>query len=151
VRVNQASAGGGSNLCSSILPTFVRGCEKDTSHRFNRAIHSIVDRIEVFDNQGLHCSPAVVSWIIRECATWENREAALAEKVASMILAGESVDWLHWLENGNVKVIVRKLVPGHAEDTYNAQKRRKRFQEVLAKTLARKGWTYCGCNRFART
>jgi hypothetical protein len=142
---------GGSDLCSRLLPTFLRCCENDTGHLCSRAIHTIIDRIEAFDNEGLHCSSPVVAWIIREFAIWESREAALAEKVASMILAGESAHWLHWLEDGHVKVVVRRLVPARSEDRYNAQKRRVQFQEVLAKTLAQKGWSSLGSNIFART
>jgi hypothetical protein len=39
-------------------------------YRCHRVIHTIVDRIERFDVIGLHCSPPVVAWIIREFAAW---------------------------------------------------------------------------------
>ena len=92
---------GGSNLCSRLLPTLIRSIETDAGHRFHQGIHTIVGRIEEFDDIGLHLSPSVVAWIIREFAVWEARErsviAALAEKVADKIVGGGAAsDLLIW-------------------------------------------------------
>jgi hypothetical protein len=60
-----------SDLCSRLVPEFIRCVEADSGHRCNPIIHKVVDRIEQYDFVGLHCSPAVVARIIREYAAWE--------------------------------------------------------------------------------
>ena len=61
---------GGSELCSHLLPLFIRSFEADTGQRHSEAMHLIVNRIEKFDLKGLHCSPAVVAKIIRDFAEY---------------------------------------------------------------------------------
>jgi hypothetical protein len=65
---------GESDLCSRLLPAFIRHVESDSAERCYRVIRAIVDRIEEFDFVGLHCSPPVVARIIREYASWESQE-----------------------------------------------------------------------------
>lgn len=60
-----------SDLCSRLLPAFIRCIESDSDRRCPKVIHTVVDRIERFDAVGLHCSPPVVARIIREYALWE--------------------------------------------------------------------------------
>ncbi len=62
---------GGSELCSHLLPLFIRSCEADTSMRHSEAVHRIINRIEGFDLKGLHCSPSVVARLIRDCAEYQ--------------------------------------------------------------------------------
>ncbi len=62
---------GGTDLCSHLLPLFIRSCETETGVRLSGAIHKIITRIEEFDLTGLHCSPAVVARIIRDFAEYQ--------------------------------------------------------------------------------
>ena len=62
---------GGSELCSHLLPLFIRSCEADSGLRHPEAMHTIVDRIEEVDLEGLHCSPSVVARIIRDFAEYQ--------------------------------------------------------------------------------
>ena len=146
---------GGSNLCSRLLPTFIRCFETDAGHRFHQGIHTIVGRIEEFDDIGLHCSPSAIAWIIRVFATWETHEqsviAALAEKVADKIVGGGAAFWLRWFQPGRVRVVVSRLFPVSSKNNLIVQRRIKRFQEALVVRLARKGWVPTGRNTFRRT
>ena len=71
----------GSDLCSRLLPDFIRGCEEDTGVRHSEATHTIVGRVERWDAKGIHCSPPVVARIIREFATWEPVHGQVPERV----------------------------------------------------------------------
>lgn len=62
---------GESELCSRLLPLFVRSVEADTGLRHSQALHLIVNRIESFDDVGIHCSPGVLGKIIREFAEYQ--------------------------------------------------------------------------------
>jgi hypothetical protein len=62
---------GGSELCSHLLPHFIRSCEADMGVRHPEAAHRIIKRIEQFDSKCLHCSPAVVAKIIRDYAEYQ--------------------------------------------------------------------------------
>lgn len=59
---------GGSDLCSHLLPHFIRSFEADTGSEHSVATHEIIARIERFDSQGIHCSPSVVAKILKEYA-----------------------------------------------------------------------------------
>jgi hypothetical protein len=61
----------GSELCSRLLPIFIRSFEVDSGIRHSEAMHLIINRIEKFDLKGLHCSPAVVAKIIRDFAEYQ--------------------------------------------------------------------------------
>jgi hypothetical protein len=61
---------GRSDLCTRSLPLLARSIEVDTGVRPCKAMYTIINRIEEFDSVGLHCSPPVVAWIIREFAAW---------------------------------------------------------------------------------
>jgi hypothetical protein len=63
----------GTDLCSRLLPTFVRSCQAYTDRRHSKATHTLMDRIEEYNSAGLHCSPAALARIAREYATWDNR------------------------------------------------------------------------------
>lgn len=63
-----------SDLCSGLLPLFVRSCEAHTGLRHSKAIHTIIDRIDEWDGAGLHCSPSAVARIIREYAAWDDEK-----------------------------------------------------------------------------
>jgi hypothetical protein len=61
----------GSEHCSHFIALFVRCFETDTAARHSEPVHRIISRIEQFDSQGLHCSPAVVAKIIRDFANYQ--------------------------------------------------------------------------------
>lgn len=63
----------GTDLCSRLLPTFVRSCEAHTGRRHSKATHTLMDLIEEYDSAGLHCSPAALARIAREYAAWDAR------------------------------------------------------------------------------
>jgi hypothetical protein len=71
---------GESDLCSRLLPAFIRCVESDTGHRCHPTIHTIVDRIEEIDAVGLHRSPSVVARIFREYASWESQRREVVIK-----------------------------------------------------------------------
>jgi hypothetical protein len=62
-----------SELCSRLLPIFIRSFEDHSAIRHSEAMHRIITRIEKFDLKGLHCSPAVVAKIIRGFAEFQPR------------------------------------------------------------------------------
>jgi hypothetical protein len=62
-----------SDLCSRLLPHFIRCCEAETGRRHSKATHTLMDRIEEYDSAGLHCSPAVLARIVLEYAAWDPR------------------------------------------------------------------------------
>jgi hypothetical protein len=63
----------GTDLCSRLLPHFIRRCETTHGRRHSQATHTILDRIEQWDTTGIHCSPSALARIIREFAAWESR------------------------------------------------------------------------------
>jgi hypothetical protein len=60
-----------SDLCSHLLPLFIRSCEAEAGVRHSEAVHRIITLIEQFDSRFLHCSPAVVAKIIRDYAEYQ--------------------------------------------------------------------------------
>ena len=71
---------GGTDLCSKLLPLFIRSCEAHTGLLHPQATHMIIDRIDELDGTGLHCSPSAVARIIREFAAWDASEPLHDEK-----------------------------------------------------------------------
>lgn len=63
----------GTDLCSSLLPHFIRCCEADTGRRNSQVTHTLMNLIEEYDSSGLHCSPSVLARIVREYAAWDAR------------------------------------------------------------------------------
>jgi hypothetical protein len=59
---------GGTDLCSRLLPGFIRHIEEKTGPVHPPAVHSIIRWIEAWDSKGLHFSPGVVARILREFA-----------------------------------------------------------------------------------
>lgn len=57
---------GTSDLCSELLPLFLRSFQKDAGHRYSQAVIRIASRIEEIDRMGMHCSPSVVSRLLLE-------------------------------------------------------------------------------------
>lgn len=55
-------------LCGHLFPFFLRPVERDTGHQPGAAAREIARRIGVIDEKGLHCSPSVVSRVLREFA-----------------------------------------------------------------------------------
>ena len=64
---------GGTDLCSRLLPTFVRSCETETGRRHSKATHTLMDRIERWETKGIHSSPSALARIAREYAAWDAR------------------------------------------------------------------------------
>jgi hypothetical protein len=59
------------SLCSHLLPLYLRCFEQDTGQVPGEAVQEMVRRIEMIDGKGLHCSPSVVSMVLRECVAQE--------------------------------------------------------------------------------
>ena len=62
---------GKSDLCSHLLPVFIRSFEEHTGSEQSAATHEIVGRIECRDTVGIHCSPSAVARIISEYANFD--------------------------------------------------------------------------------
>lgn len=73
---NLADFVGGSDLCSRLLPLFVRSFEDHSGQRHSEATHEIIDRIERWDAKGMHMVPGLVARIIRKFAGWDTRRGS---------------------------------------------------------------------------
>ena len=58
----------GTDLCSLLLPNFIRHIEEASGIRHPAAVGRIMDRIERIDSKGLHSSPGVVAKVLRDFA-----------------------------------------------------------------------------------
>jgi hypothetical protein len=75
---------------------------------------------------------------------------ALAEQVASRILRQQADGRLLWQEDGRVRVLVGKVLPGGPALKQTLVGRRKQFRQALRDRLAVEGWMEVGVNVFAR-
>jgi hypothetical protein len=75
---------------------------------------------------------------------------ALAEEVASLVLGHQKNGRLKWYEDGRVRVLVGKVLPGGSAVAQTLAGRQKRFREALRDRLAAEGWQEVGVNVFAR-
>lgn len=62
---NLAEFVAGTDLCSTLLPAFIEGIQRDTGHEPSAAVREIASRIEDFHNKGLHFRPAIVALVLR--------------------------------------------------------------------------------------
>ena len=74
---------------------------------------------------------------------------ALAEEGASLILRHQEGGRLKWYEDGRVRVVVGKVLPGGSAVAQTLAGRRKRFRTALRERLAAHGWKEVGANVFA--
>ena len=56
------------DLCSTLFPTFIEGCQADTGHEPSGAVRHIAERIGAIHRKGLHFRPAIVAFVLREFA-----------------------------------------------------------------------------------
>lgn len=64
----------GTDICSFLLECFVHSFEKDRRSEVPQTIHEIARRLKRLDDQGLHCSPAVVAKVLKEVSKWNQTE-----------------------------------------------------------------------------
>jgi hypothetical protein len=63
---------GTSDLCSRNFPFFIRSYQDSTGNEPTGVVKRIANRIEEIDRMGLHCSPEVVSKVLRMHAEGQN-------------------------------------------------------------------------------
>jgi hypothetical protein len=68
----------------------------------------------------------------------------LAEDVASLIFRHQEDGRLKWHENGRVRVLVGKVLPGGSAVAQTLAGRRKRVRQSLEGRLAAEGWREVG-------
>jgi hypothetical protein len=74
---------------------------------------------------------------------------ALAQEVANLILRQQEDGRPRWYEDGRVRVLVGKVLPGGSAAAQTLAGRRKRFREALRHRLAVEGWLEVRVNVFA--
>lgn len=65
---------------------------------------------------------------------------ALAEEIAALIVSRKEDDRLRWYEDGQVRVLIGKVLPEASAVKQTLAGRRKRFRAALAERLAAEGW-----------
>lgn len=58
-------------MCSFVLPKFAVGMLEDAGIELSSTVQGLVDRIDQWDQQGLHMSPGVIALVLR---TWSSAE-----------------------------------------------------------------------------
>lgn len=72
----------------------------------------------------------------------------LAEDVATVIRSGQPDPRLKWLSDGEVRVLIGKIIPAESAVQQTLAARRKRFWTALDEALKPQGWGREGRGRY---